>query len=243
MIRTFGHDLNHLDVKYLPPLAKAYRVYDGRGGGLFLEVLPSGLRKWRLRYRVGVSNRVTTLGSYPEMSPNGARKAAEQHKVSLPPQASSQSVQNHTCRTFGDLLDLWLDLSQDHFSVQTMKTKRGLLERHIRPSLGQIRFTALKPRIIQEKLLDPFRRLGHEATAKKVKTLCQQIFRFGLELGMIKTDPFWKLPDLNSPRGYRWPVIIDPDAKSDHVEAIRHVNGFKVIEFRSRSLDWGDMED
>jgi len=41
--------LTDVAIRALKPKDKAYRVFDG--GGLYLEVAPSGSRLWRLKYR------------------------------------------------------------------------------------------------------------------------------------------------------------------------------------------------
>ena len=51
---------------------KAYKLFDG--GGLYLEVLTSGGKSWRMKYRIdGKENRIT-FGQFPEMSLKDARK-------------------------------------------------------------------------------------------------------------------------------------------------------------------------
>ena len=46
----------------------AKRYFENDGGGLFLDVLPSGVRSWVFRYRVAASRRKLVLGRYPAMS-------------------------------------------------------------------------------------------------------------------------------------------------------------------------------
>ena len=47
------------------PKDRPYKLFDGRG--LALVVLPSGVRSWRLFYRVDGAPKTMTLGLYPEV--------------------------------------------------------------------------------------------------------------------------------------------------------------------------------
>ena len=60
-------------IRKAKPVDKPIRLFDG--GGLYLEISPSGSKLWRLKYRfAGKENRLA-LGIYPDVSPVGARKA------------------------------------------------------------------------------------------------------------------------------------------------------------------------
>ncbi len=66
-----------LDVKRVEafkPRASTYRVSDG--GGLLLEVRPSGTKVWLCRLTVGGKRRDMGLGGYPAVSLKAAREAA-----------------------------------------------------------------------------------------------------------------------------------------------------------------------
>ena len=67
--------LTNATVQSLRPKAKAYSISDG--GGLFVEVMSSGLRVWRIRYRLNRKQEKATLGEYPSFSLAEARKWRE----------------------------------------------------------------------------------------------------------------------------------------------------------------------
>ena len=52
--------------------AKAYKL--GDAGGLYLEVPPSGRKRWRLKYRFAGKERRLALGLYPDISLDEARR-------------------------------------------------------------------------------------------------------------------------------------------------------------------------
>jgi hypothetical protein len=49
----------------------------GDGGGLYLELQPSGSRWWRLKYRLGGKEKRLSLGVYPDVSLADARGRRE----------------------------------------------------------------------------------------------------------------------------------------------------------------------
>lgn len=55
------------------PRAKKYKMSDG--DGLFLVVMPSGSKYWRLRYFFAGKEKLLALGVYPDISLADARAA------------------------------------------------------------------------------------------------------------------------------------------------------------------------
>ena len=66
--------LSDKSVAVAKPAAKPYRLFDG--GGLYVEVSPSGGKYWRLKYRIRSKERRAALGVYPEISLKVARDRA-----------------------------------------------------------------------------------------------------------------------------------------------------------------------
>lgn len=64
--------ISEVKLRNLKPKDKAYQ--DADGGGLFVEVLTSGGKSWRLRYRSAGKQEKVTLGEYPTYSLAEARQ-------------------------------------------------------------------------------------------------------------------------------------------------------------------------
>ncbi len=64
--------LTTLAIKNLKPKPSMYRVADS--GGLCLEVTSAGGKLWRWRYRFNGKGQMTSLGKWPEVSLEEARK-------------------------------------------------------------------------------------------------------------------------------------------------------------------------
>ena len=61
-----------------PPDRKQARFTDS--GGLYLQVSPSGTKRWFLKYRTGGKEKQLALGSYPAVGLTAARKARDAAK-------------------------------------------------------------------------------------------------------------------------------------------------------------------
>ncbi|HZX70533.1 MAG TPA: Arm DNA-binding domain-containing protein, partial [Rhodanobacter sp.] len=59
-------------IRTAKPSAKTQRLFDG--GGMYLEVAPSGGKWWRLKYRYGGKEKRLSLGTYPDTRLKDARE-------------------------------------------------------------------------------------------------------------------------------------------------------------------------
>jgi hypothetical protein len=64
--------LKDITVRNAKPKEKLYRLFDG--GGLYLEVLPTGGKYWRLKYRFAGKEKRMALGVYSDISLADARE-------------------------------------------------------------------------------------------------------------------------------------------------------------------------
>src|SRR3546814_1048299 len=63
------------------PQASPYKLTDGLG--LYLLVMPSGGRLWRMNYRFEGRQKTLAFGSYPDVSLAKARERSEEHTSEL----------------------------------------------------------------------------------------------------------------------------------------------------------------
>ena len=86
--------LTDLAIRKIKPTDKPVRVTDG--GGLYLEVAPTGSKLWRWKYRFGGKEKRLGLGIYPDTGLREARKrrddARKQLAAGIDPSAERQAV-------------------------------------------------------------------------------------------------------------------------------------------------------
>lgn len=64
--------LTDTELRRLKPREKTYKK--GDGGGLFVQVTPSGSKLWRLKYRFEGREKLQAFGAYPDVSLAQARE-------------------------------------------------------------------------------------------------------------------------------------------------------------------------
>ena len=86
--------LTDTSIRSAKPQSRTVKMFDG--GGLYLEVAPSGGKWWRLKYRVDGKEKRISLGVYPAIGLKEARERREEAKKILAqgidPSAHKQAV-------------------------------------------------------------------------------------------------------------------------------------------------------
>jgi integrase len=217
-------------IKATKPKEKTFKMTDG--GGLYLEVSTTGSKYWRLKYRHAGKEKRLAIGVYPDVSLASARAARDDAKRQLAQDidpstakriARQQGVQTAT-NTFMAVAAEWLEKVHQHDVVPAhYERNKRRLERDVFPIIGKRPMSEITP----PKLLDCLRRIearGHIETAHRVKTLCGQVFRYGISTGRVERDP---TPDL---RGALRPnktkhhaALIEP---KEVAELLRAIDGY-----------------
>src|SRR5258706_12316697 len=73
--------LTDLAVRTALPGAKTIRLFDG--GGLYIEIVPSGGKWWRLKYRYAGKEKRLSLGTFPDTGLKAAREARNNARKQL----------------------------------------------------------------------------------------------------------------------------------------------------------------
>lgn len=71
--------LSDIKIRSLKGAAKSVAVSDG--GGLYVEVLPSGKKRWGLKYRINGKQETVRLGDYPNYGLAEARQWREESRA------------------------------------------------------------------------------------------------------------------------------------------------------------------
>lgn len=73
--------LTDVAVRTAKPREKSYKLANGQR--MYLEVMPTGAKYWRIRYRIDGKEKRMVLGVYPAVSMLQARKARDAVKDAL----------------------------------------------------------------------------------------------------------------------------------------------------------------
>ena len=185
--------LTDTKIKQAKVTDKPYKIYDS--GGLYIEVAPTGSKRWRWRYRWNGKDKLLSFGIYPEVPLKLARDrraAAKELLVSGvdPSQArKEEKVESRAAEnSFAAMAEEWYPL----YSVPWSEHYKGLVRRRIDeyliPRLGKRSLSEITPIEIMG-ILTSLEKRGVIETANRVLGICSQIFRRAVATGKAKSDP------------------------------------------------------
>ncbi len=183
--------LNELQIRNAKAKDKPYVLSDG--GGLQLEIRPSGNKLWIARFPINGKYTRRSLGSYPEL---GIRAAREKH---LEIRAQAQKEPSPT-DSFSAVAREWYQRKMENVMAPSYaRTVLLRLEKHIIPSLGEIPVNQIKPSNILQ-LCRIYEDVGKRETAARLKNIIGQVMRYAIITGRCENDPTAPLKNALAPR-------------------------------------------
>lgn len=176
------------------------RIRRSDGGGLFLDVMTSGSKVFRLTYRYGGTQRTLVIGSYPNTRLADARLIAAEHKSLLRNGIDPSSVQDKDKTTLTlDESDneprKWKNIAQDYLML---RQQNGAAPRTMVKLNRQVKVTikALGDKMVENitaqeilNVVNPIADRGYIENAHEIRSRFSQIFRYAVARGMIDHDP------------------------------------------------------
>jgi integrase len=207
--------LTDIAIKKLEPGPKPYKKWDG--DGLYLEVKPGGGKFFRYKYRIGGKENIYTIGRYPEVGLREAReeladarklvsKGIDPNKLKQAERGSRAEAAQNTFEAIArECLLRWKPSVSEGHSKTTLRR----LENKVFPWVGHKPIEAVSIKDLQQ-VLDRIVDDGHIETARRVRGICHEVFRFAIRTQRAKFNPAEIL---------RGPGII-PATKTTHHAAI-----------------------
>lgn len=177
--------ITDLFVKGAKPRQKSYMVRDDRG--LYLRVDPSGRKYWILRYWENRREHQLSLGPYPDISLRDARLKRDEIQTA---RAMGESPRARPAPSvlFGDLTADWAAAKLNALSESYQKATRLRIAKYIAPVLSARTASSITSGEILQ-LLRRAENAGYIDTAKRLKVIIGQIFRYGIAAGVVEDDP------------------------------------------------------
>lgn len=221
--------LTDISIKNAKPREKTYKLADG--GGLYIEISPSGGKWWRYKFRFNGKESRISLGTYPEV---GLKEARERHleerkKLALgvnPNEARKQKKVNTKLNSENSFEVVAREWWQLHMKNKAESHKNKVIRRfelYLFPWIGSM---AIKE-ITAPQLLNTIKRiekLNKAETAHRALQTASQVFRFAVQNGYairdITTDLKGALPATSTKH---MAAFTDP---KDVAELLRAMDGF-----------------
>lgn len=182
--------LSNAAVRAARPKSRAYKLYDERG--LFLFVAPSGLRSWRLRYRIEGREKLLCLGQWPDVQLLAARERAEEARAliaqGVDPALQSRRAASVPICTFEALARAWHAHQRDRWTDRHAADVIDSLARDVFPVIGDLPVGAITAPAILALLRDIEAR-GCIETARRIRQRISAVFAFAIAEGLASADP------------------------------------------------------
>ena len=220
--------LTAVQCKNAKPKEKQYRLYDGNG--LYLQILPSGRKSWRVDYvTANGKNTSIAIGHFPDLSLEQARKKriALQAGIEAGDMPSRRARQGNS---FFEVAKAWHEYKSPGWSEGHAKRLWRLLEVSIIPFVGGMPITDIKPVQLLE-LLRKIEERGKIELAHRTKIACSQVFRYAVAAGICDTDPTQFLTGAMIPvRRKHFASVTDPQEVSDLLKMLWAYKGSFQVE-------------
>ena len=202
------------------------------GGGLYLLVTATG-KYWRMNYRYQHKQKTLSLGIYPAVSLQAARKAREEARTCLAggndPNEHKKNIAKEAERAASDIFEVaareWMSKTASERSPETHKRVVSWFERDVLPFIGQQPVSGLRPRDI----LDVIKRMqarGVIESAHRVLGYISKVFRMAMVAEITDRDPTVGVGDaLKKPIVRHFPAITDPKEAGKLMRAIYSYEG------------------
>jgi integrase len=168
----------------------------GDGDGLFLAIRPSGHKSWQFYYRHLRKQKIIVFGSYPELPLAKARQmrveARSQVAAGIDPMGERKAAE--LVENTGPL-PTWRDVAEE-FEVKRHKEGAAKATLDKLAWCLEITYGAFGSRLIDEisakdvlDLLQSIEAKGQFETAKRLRSVCSRVFRFGVATLRCERDP------------------------------------------------------
>jgi integrase len=223
--------LSDTQVRQAKPRAKEYNLADGKG--LYLRVKPTGSKLWLFNYyRPFNKQRANlSLGTYPELSLQEAREAAQKFNGLLLNDTDPQEFRREQARTsneaqlntFQHVAGKWLALKQPDVSKVYHDKIANRLTLYLYPKLGKVPIHKLSA-VQTIEVLAPLAKARKLETVKKICGWVNEIMVFSVNTGLIASNPLAGIGRaFNAPKVENMPTL-KPEQLPELMQALNQAN-------------------
>jgi integrase len=189
--------LSDMQCRTAKPKLKAYKLSDFEG--LYLEVMPSGSKLWRLKYRLHKKEKRISFGMYPDVSLAEAREkkiaAKAQIKTGSDPVLSRLEAQQTAAfaaaDTFEKIAVEWHCKQLAKWKPRYAQTIMHRLEKYVFPHIGDYPLNMIKSIIILSCLQKI--EITAPEIARRVNQYIHQVFLYAIATARAENDPTYGL--------------------------------------------------
>ena len=222
--------LTETAIKNLKPGGKMYRVVDEKG--LCLEVMPSGGKLWRFRYRFSGTT-CSLWANNPEITLKEARERREEARKLLAHgvdpsearKAERATEETKKATTVEAVAREWLETWQTGKAESHVRNVIARLENYLFPQIGRRPIAEINaPEVL--RLLQRIQGLGYIENAHRIKSIISQVMRYAIVTGRAERDPCQDLKGaLQTPQVSHMATKTDP---AEVARLLRDIDAYKT---------------
>ena len=189
--------LSDMKCRTAKPRIKPYKLFDGQG--LYLEIMPSGSKYWRQKYRIHGKEKRISHGVYPEVALAEARQKRMEVKQDLRQGTDPvllrlekrQTAILSQAETFEKVGLEWYEKQLEQWTSRYAQSVKFRLEKYAFSEIGQFPVRDIKP-LMMLSCLQKIEKTSPETT-RRIKALCGHIFKYAIATGRTENDPTYGL--------------------------------------------------
>ncbi len=223
--------LTELEVRSARPSPSIRKLSDG--GGLQLWITPDGAKRWRVAYRYNGKQKTLAIGVYPAVGLREARAArdvakrllASGHDPSVAKKMDKAASVASWANTFAAIASELLDKKRrEGKAIQTIEKLTWVLSLAGPDLSGRPISEITAPEVL--RVLKVVEARGRLETAKRLRAIIGQVFRFAVATGRATSDPTAALRGaLAMPAVQHRAAITEPKAFGGLLRAISTYEG------------------
>ena len=221
--------LTDVGIRATKPAERLRKLVDGKG--LQLWVTPDGGRYWRHEYRHLGKRKLLSLGIYPDLTLEKARAMADDARRQLKDGNDPSDLKRQkkaelrlaADNTFAKVAEKLVEKKRRDGRAPVTISKMEWILSKVKTSLGPRPVGAIRtPEVIQA--LRKEEDADNLETARRMRTVIGEVFRFAMQHGIVTTDPSAAAKGVvASPKRKHFAAITDPKQLG---ELLRLVDGY-----------------
>ncbi|MEO1488008.1 MAG: integrase arm-type DNA-binding domain-containing protein [Pseudomonadota bacterium] len=223
--------LTDKQIRALKPSERPFKRADAKG--LYIEVMPTGSKLWRFKFRIAGKEKRLALGAYPEVSLSEARKRRDSHRSTLEsgkdPALERKRQKIAAKISAGDSFALIAEeyiakMEKEARADSTLVKARWFLSL-LRSEIGHLPVSEVDPQLLHAAL-KRHENKGNFETAKKTRSFASRVFRYAVATGRAKSDPAALLKGaLIAPKVEHFAAILEPGKLGELLRSIEDYSG------------------
>lgn len=207
------------------------------GQGLLLQINADGSKWWRFRYSFQATEKMLSLGVYPDVTLKAAGIACDelraQLRLGIDPGAERKRKKTIEAALTTNALEFiareWHQLQTAKWSASHAERIMRRFEREVFPWLGNRDIAAIEPPDVLQ-ILRPLEKRGINETAHRVLESLGQVFRYAIAIGKATRNPCADLKGALAPvQAEHMAALIDPKEVGALLRAIGGHKGSPAV--------------